>query len=140
MAIAPKRNFNMTLIQNEQEQDDDTGLNLLVEDENVQLISSKIEQARELVDANDPQKAIELCQEILDLGDLPVPFAAKAAGVLRSLGQIEAADKIKTVIVEELDRVHHRLKSPEYALSPPPVCSRILGRRRPLTNWDKRLS
>jgi len=118
MAIAPKRNFNMTLIQNEQEQDDDTGLNLLVEDENVQLISSKIEQARELVDANDPQKAIELCQEILDLGDLPVPFAAKAAGVLRSLGQIEAADKIKTVIVEELDRVHHRLKSPEYALLP----------------------
>lgn len=108
----------MTIIQSEQEQDEDIGLNLLVEDENVQLISSKLEQAKTLVDANERQKAIELCQEILDLGDLPVPSAAKAAGVLRSLGQIEAADKIKTVIVAELGRVRHRLKSAEYALLP----------------------
>jgi predicted TPR repeat methyltransferase len=81
-------------------------------------IMARLEEALDLLAADDKDAAWDICDKLLDRTDIPVHAGSKIALVVERLGKKELADRLKASILENIRQVKDRLLDPERALMP----------------------
>jgi predicted TPR repeat methyltransferase len=81
-------------------------------------IEADLDKARDLLITGQREQALDLCVSILDREDLPMTSACTLSLMMRDLGQIQAADQIRAIVLDALRKAGgSRDESPETLLS-----------------------
>jgi predicted TPR repeat methyltransferase len=92
-------------------------------------INSELETARDLLSDGHRDEALEVCKSILTRKNLPLRSAATLSLIMRELGQTQAADEIRGIVLSGVQANYAQIQESVVALLPVAESMADLGER-----------